>query len=196
MTENEILSVFRENSALLEGHFILSSGLHSDRYIQCALVLQHPKVAEQLCSELAGELSRLGASVVAAPALGGILVAHEVARALGVRAIFAERQEGNMVLRRGFSLEAGEPVLVVEDVMTTGLSTRETMKCVEEAGGKVVGAGALVDRSGGTTDLGVPRAALATLTIRNYNPAECPLCQAGIPAVKPGSRSKPVGSKQ
>jgi orotate phosphoribosyltransferase len=196
MTNDEVLNIFRENSALLEGHFILSSGLHSDRYIQCALVLQHPRVAEQLCSELAAKLRHLGASVVAAPALGGILVAHEVARALGVRALFTERQEGNMVLRRGFSLEAGEPVLVVEDVMTTGLSTRETMKCIEEAGGRVVGAGALVDRSGGTTDLGVPRAALATLTIRNYNPTECPLCQAGIPAVKPGSRSKPVGSKQ
>jgi len=190
MTENEILQIFRENSALLDGHFILSSGLHSDRYIQCALVLQHPKVAEQLCSELARKLATLGATVVAAPALGGILVAHEVARALGIRALFAERQDGVMTLRRGFSLAHGEPALVVEDVMTTGLSTRETMKCVEEAGGKVVGAGALIDRSGGTADLGVPRAALATLTIQNYAPAECPFCKAGIPAVKPGSRTR------
>ena len=190
MTENEILEVFRRNSALLEGHFILSSGLHSDRYIQCALVLQHPRVAEQLGSELAAKLRDLGASVVAAPALGGILVAHEVARALGVRAIFTERQEGVMTLRRGFSLAAGEPTLVVEDVLTTGLSTRETIQCVEQAGGKVVGAGALIDRSGGTADLGLPRAALLTLQIQNYNPADCPLCKSGSPAVKPGSRTK------
>jgi orotate phosphoribosyltransferase len=190
MTENEILEVFRRNSALLEGHFILSSGLHSDRYIQCALVLQHPRVAEQLGSELAAKLRHLGASVVAAPALGGILVAHEVARALGVRAIFTERQEGVMTLRRGFSLTAGEPTLVVEDVLTTGLSTRETIQCVEQAGGKVVGAGALIDRSGGTADLGLPRAALLTLQIQNYNPAECPLCKSGSPAIKPGSRIK------
>ena len=190
MTENEILEVFRRNSALLEGHFILSSGLHSDRYIQCALVLQHPRVAEQLGSELAAKLRHLGASVVAAPALGGILVAHEVARALGVRAIFTERQEGVMTLRRGLSPAAGEPTLVVEDVLTTGLSTRETIQCVEQAGGKVVGAGALIDRSGGTADLGLPRAALLTLQIQNYNPAECPLCKSGSPAVKPGSRTK------
>ena len=193
MTDHEITKIFRDNSALLEGHFILSSGLHSDRYIQCALVLQHPKVAEHLCSELAAKLRQVGAKVVAAPALGGILVAHEVARALGIRALFTERQDGNMTLRRGFSLGAGEPTLVVEDVMTTGLSTRETIKCVEEAGGKVVGTGALIDRSGGKVDLGVPRAALVTLSIQNYNPAECPLCKSGIPAVKPGSRGKPVG---
>jgi len=190
MTENEILEVFRDNSALLEGHFILSSGLHSDRYIQCALVLQHPRVAEQLGSELAAKLRDLGASVVAAPALGGILVAHEVARALGVRAIFTERQDGAMTLRRGFSLAAGEPTLVVEDVLTTGLSTRETIQCVEQAGAKVVGAGALIDRSGGTADLGLPRAALLSLQIQNYNPADCPLCKSGSPAVKPGSRTK------
>jgi orotate phosphoribosyltransferase len=190
MTENEILEVFRRYSALLEGHFVLSSGLHSDRYIQCALVLQHPRVAEQLGAELAAKLRNLGASVVAAPALGGILVAHEVARALGLRAIFTERQEGVMTLRRGFSLAAGEPTLVLEDVLTTGLSTRETIKCVEQAGGKVVGAGALIDRSGGTVELGLPRAALLSLQIQNYDPAACPLCKSGSPAVKPGSRTK------
>ncbi len=194
MTNDEILKTFCENSALLEGHFILSSGLHSDRYIQCALVLQHPRVAERLCSELAAKLRNVGAQVVAAPALGGILVAHEVARALGIRALFTERQEGAMTLRRGFTLSPGEPVLVVEDVMTTGLSTRETMRCVEEAGGKVVGVGALIDRSGGAVDLGLPKAALLTLAIQNYNPADCPLCKAGIPAVKPGSRTKKTES--
>ena len=190
MTENELLDIFRRHSALLEGHFILSSGLHSDRYVQCAQVLQHPRVAEQLCSQLADRLRHLKPSVVAAPALGGVLVAHEVARALGVRAIFTERQEGAMTLRRGFSLEPGEPTLVVEDVITTGLSTRETIQCIEQAGGNVVGAGSLIDRSGGTTDLGMTKASLINLKIQNYNPAECPLCKAGIPAVKPGSRVK------
>lgn len=190
MTENDVLRIFREQNALLEGHFVLSSGLHSDRYIQCARVLQYPKVAEQLCLELAAKLQRWGGSVVAAPALGGIIVAHEVARALGVRALFTERQEGVMTLRRGFHLEAGEPTLVVEDVITTGGSTRETMRSIEQAGGKVVGLGALVDRSGGKGDLGVPKATLVTLDVRNYSPAECPLCKSGTPAIKPGSRSE------
>jgi orotate phosphoribosyltransferase len=190
MTENEMLEIFRQHQAVLEGHFILSSGLHSDRYIQCALVLQHPHVAEQLCSELAAKLRRLGATVVAAPALGGVIVSHEVARALGLRALFTERQEGVMTLRRGFSLAPGEPTLVVEDVITTGGSTRETVAAVEQAGGKVVGVGALIDRSGGTADLGVPQTALVTLSVQNYKPQECPLCQSGLPAIKPGSRAK------
>ena len=190
MTENELLNIFREYSALLEGHFILSSGLHSDRYVQCALVLQHPRVAEQLCSQLAEQLRHLKPSVVGAPALGGVLVAHEVARALGIRAIFTERQDGTMTLRRGFSLELGEPALVVEDVITTGLSTRETIQCLEQSGAKVLGAGSLIDRSGGTADLGLPKASLINLKIQNYKPEECPLCKAGIPAVKPGSRVK------
>lgn len=190
MNENEILQIFRTNSALLEGHFILSSGLHSDRYIQCALVLQHPDVAQKLCAELAAKLRQVGATVVVAPALGGVIVAHEVARALGVRALFTERQDGAMSLRRGFSFVPGEPTLVVEDVITTGGSTRETMRCVQQAGGKVVGVGALIDRSGGTADLGVPKATLLSLKVQNYNPAECPLCKSDIPAVKPGSRPK------
>jgi orotate phosphoribosyltransferase len=190
MTESEILEIFRKHSALLEGHFVLSSGLHSDRYIQCALVLQHPEAAEALCAQLAAKLTYLGASVVAAPALGGVLVSYEVARALGVRSLFTERQDGVMVLRRGFSLAPGEPTLVVEDVLTTGGSTRETIAAVEQAGGKVVGAGSLIDRSGGKVDLGVPRAALVTLDVKTYDPAHCPLCQAGTPAVKPGSRPK------
>ena len=196
MTENEILQIFRQNSALLEGHFILSSGLHSDRYIQCALVLQYPSIAEQLGSELAAKLRHLGASVVAAPALGGVIVAHEVARALGVRALFTERPAasgGAMFLRRGFSVLPGELVLVVEDVITTGGSTIETMTCVKQAGGKVVGAGALVDRSGGAANLGVPKASLVTLAVQNFDPADCPLCKSAIPAIKPGSRIQPTG---
>lgn len=194
MTQDEILAIFRQNHALLEGHFLLSSGLHSDRYIQCALVLQHPEVAEQLGRELAAKigpaLGQGGATVVVAPALGGVLVAHEVARALGVRAMFTERQDGRMTLRRGFTLEAGEPTVVVEDVITTGGSTLETVRAVEEAGGKVIAAGSLVDRSGGSADLGLPRAALLTLTVQNYDPQRCPLCRAGVPALKPGSRAK------
>jgi orotate phosphoribosyltransferase len=195
MTENDILKIFREYSALLEGHFILSSGLHSDRYIQCALVLQHPRVAEQLCVELGPKLGELGARTVVAPALGGVIVAHEVARALGLRALFTERKDGQMTLRRGFSLEQGEPVLVVEDVITTGKSTRETARCVEDAGGKVVGIGALVDRSGGNVEFEVPKASLVTLNVKTWDPDDCPLCKAGKPAVKPGSRpgaSNPV----
>ena len=188
MNDREILGIFHEHGALLEGHFILSSGLHSDRYIQCALVLQHPQVAERLGRELAAKLGNTGASVVVAPALGGILVAHEVARALNARALFTERQEGRMTFRRGFSLARNEPTLVVEDVLTTGESTRETMAAVEEAGGKVVGAGSLVDRSGGAVNLGLARTALVTLTVRNYDPSQCPLCRDGIPARKPGSR--------
>jgi orotate phosphoribosyltransferase len=188
MTEDDVLKIFREYSALLEGHFILSSGLHSDRYIQCALVLQYPRVAEQLCTELGPKLGELGAKTVVAPALGGVIVAHEMARALGLRAIFTERKDGQMTLRRGFRLEQGEPVLVVEDVITTGKSTRETIDCVEEAGGKVVGVGALVDRSGGSVSFDFPKASLVTLDVKTWNPDDCPLCKAGTPAVKPGSR--------
>jgi len=194
MSESEVLQIFRENSALLEGHFVLSSGLHSDRYLQCALVLQYPHLAEQLCSELAAELRHLGASVVAAPALGGVIVAHEVARALGIRALFTERPApggGAMSLRRGFSFSPGEPVLVVEDVITTGGSTRETMACVQQAGGKVVGVGALIDRSVGAVNLGVTK--LVTLAVQNFDPADCALCKSGVPAVKPGSRNQPPG---
>lgn len=194
MEEREILDIFRRHEALLEGHFILSSGLHSDRYIQCALVLQHPAVAEQLGRELAARLGKRNATAVVAPALGGVLVAHEVARALGLRALFTERQDGRMTLRRGFSLNPSEPTLVVEDVITTGGSTRETIAAVEAAGGKVVAAGSLVDRSGGVADFGLPRAALLALAVRNYDPSQCPLCKTGVPAVKPGSRTKPAGS--
>jgi orotate phosphoribosyltransferase len=191
MTQDDILVIFREHGALLEGHFILSSGLHSNRYIQCALVLQHPQIASQLGSELASKLGNLGATVVAAPALGGVLVAHEVARALGVRALFTERQEGRMTLRRGFRLADGETALVVEDVITTGGSTRETIECVEGAGGRVLAVGSLIDRSGGKAGLGLPKASLVTLEVENYHPSDCPLCRAGSPAEKPGSRPRP-----
>ena len=190
MDQKKILELFKETGALLEGHFLLTSGLHSDRYLQCALVLQHPQYAAELGRALAARLRESGqpASVVVAPALGGILVAHEVARALGVRGLFAERQDGALRLRRGFRIDPGERCFVVEDVLTTGGSTRETMEVVRKAGGIVVAAGALIDRSGARADLGVPRFALAVMDIPTYPPESCPLCRSGSEAVKPGSR--------
>jgi orotate phosphoribosyltransferase len=190
MTQDEVLQMFKQSGALLEGHFRLTSGLHSDRYLQCALVLQHPQQASILGNALAARLREFKGSpaFVIAPALGGILVAHEVARALGVRALFAERQEGVLKLRRGFSIKPGEYGYVVEDVVTTGGSTQETMEVARQAGGIIIGAGSLIDRSGGKADLGVASTALAVLDIPNYPPDECPLCKAGSQAVKPGSR--------
>lgn len=192
MTTEEVLTIFEENQALLKGHFLLSSGLHSSRYLQCALVLQHPPVAEKLCAELAAKAKtdpNIGQiDLVIAPALGGVFVAHEVARALGVRALFTERQEKVMTLRRGFSIQPGERCLVVEDVVTTGGSTREVMDVVAASGGVTVGAGSLIDRSGGSVDLGVPRHALAVLEVPTYKPEDCPMCKEGSTAIKPGSR--------
>lgn len=192
MTQDEVLNVFAESGALLTGHFLLTSGLHSPRYLQCALVLQRPQTAERLCAALAAKVQgdeRIGkVDLVVAPALGGVIVAHEVARALGVRALFTERQEGAMTLRRGFQIAPGERVLVVEDVVTTGGSTREVIEVVRSLGGGVAGAGSLIDRSGGAAEVGVPRHALAVLEVPTYKPEECPLCEGGSQAVKPGSR--------
>jgi orotate phosphoribosyltransferase len=189
MTEAEVLTVFRRSGALLEGHFRLSSGLHSPGYLQCALVLQHPREAEALGAAL-GQLARgLGAQVVLSPALGGIVIGQEVGRALNVRAIFAERQDGTLTLRRGFTLDPGEHVLVVEDVVTTGGSTRETMDVARAAGAVVVGACAIVDRSGGKQGLHVPFHSLLPMDVTTYQPDACPLCQQGVPVTKPGSRA-------
>ena len=189
MTKDEVLSAFRRSGALLEGHFRLSSGLHSPGYLQCALVLQHPREAETLGAAL-GEIVRpLGAETVLSPAMGGIVIGQEVGRALGVRAIFAERQDGALTLRRGFALEPGEKVVVVEDVVTTGGSTRETMDVARAAGAIVVGACAIVDRSGGKQGLDVPFQALLPMDVKAYQESECPLCQQGVPVVKPGSRT-------
>ena len=191
MTQEEVLNVFKKSNALLEGHFLLTSGLHSDRYLQCALVLQCPKQALALGAALAEKLLALAEKpdFVIAPAIGGILVAHEVARAAGVRALFAERQDGALKLRRGFQIRPGEKAWVVEDVVTTGGSTKETMDVVTQAGGVVLAAGSLIDRSGGRADLGVPREALAVLNVPTFTAEECPLCKNGSRAVKPGSRS-------
>ena len=191
MTQEDVLQLFKESGALLQGHFLLSSGLHSDRYLQCALVLQQPDRAERLGAALAERLRSLSPvkpDFVIAPALGGVLVSHEVARASGVRGLFAERKDGELTLRRGFEIRPGERCYVVEDVVTTGGSTKETIEVVVRAGGIVIAAGSLIDRTGGKADLGVPRAALAVLDIPTYPPEQCPLCAAGSRAIKPGSR--------
>lgn len=191
-TGASVLKLFQDRGALLEGHFLLSSGLHSSRYLQCARVLMDPPLATALGAALAERLRSLLAqdapSVVVAPALGGVLVAHEVARAFGCRGLFTERQDEQMVLRRGFALEADEPVAVVEDVVTTGGSTREVIDAVRARGGRVLVAGSLVDRSGGKVDLGVPWRSLLELEVPSWEAAACPLCAAGGVAEKPGSR--------
>jgi orotate phosphoribosyltransferase len=189
LTERETLERYEKRGALLRGHFRLTSGLHSDLYLQSALVLQHPEDAGVLGEGLAARFRDARVQAVLAPAIGGILVAHEVARALGVRALFTERESGVMQLRRGFALSPGERCLVVEDVITTGGSTREVVQCVETHGGTVVGVGSLIDRSGGTAAFTVKRVALATVTAATYPPDACPLCRAGSPAIKPGSRT-------
>jgi orotate phosphoribosyltransferase len=192
---DSLLSLFRERGALLDGHFLLSSGLHSPRYLQCALVLADPPLAMQLGQQLADVLRPLLGGVapgaVVSPALGGVLVGHEVARAFGCRGLFMERQDGTMTLRRGFTLAADEPVVVVEDVVTTGKSTREVMDVTRAAGGRVIAVGSLVDRSGGAVDLGVPRGSLLELSVPTYAADACPLCAQGSRPVKPGSRPKP-----
>ena len=189
LTERQTLDRYEKRGALLRGHFRLTSGLHSDIYLQSALVLQYPEDAAALGEGLAAAFRTERAQTVLAPAIGGILVAHEVARALGVRALFTERENGVMRLRRGFSLSPGERCLVVEDVITTGGSTREVVTCVEEHGGVVVGVGSLIDRSGGGAAFTVKRVALATVTAATYQPDACPLCKSGSVAIKPGSRA-------
>lgn len=188
-----ILELFRSTGAYLEGHFRLTSGLHSAEYLQSALVLQHPAAAEKLGRLLAEELRPLLAekpSVVVSPALGGLIIGHETARALGCRHVFTERdpETKKMLLRRGFRVERGEPAVVVEDVITTGGSTQDVVETLSDAGARVLAAGSIVDRSGGLADVGVQRAALMTLQVAAHYPDNCPLCKQGIPVVKPGSR--------
>jgi orotate phosphoribosyltransferase len=197
MTDEEILAEFRAAGALLEGHFILSSGLRSPRYLQCARVLMNPARASRLAAELARRIPdkvkiRLGC--VVSPAMGGIIIGHEMGRALGLDALFVERPDGTFGLRRGFALEPGQKILLVEDVVTTGLSSREAIKAVAAAGGEVIAAAALVDRSNGTADLGVPFYPLIRLDVPTYSADALPPELADIPAIKPGSRAAPVAA--
>jgi len=193
MNAEDVLRRFSELGALLDGHFRLSSGLHSPSYLQCALVLQYPPEAEALGRALGGAITaHLGLAkptAVLSPALGGLIIGHEVARALGVRAIFAERAEGVLTLRRGFDLTPADRVVIVEDVLTTGGSTRETMEVARTKGASVVAAAAVINRSGVASPVDVPFEALAALTPPTYKPEACPLCERGIPVTKPGSRT-------
>jgi orotate phosphoribosyltransferase len=192
MTDDEVLKEFRDADALLEGHFILSSGLRSPRYLQCARVLMDPARAERIARALAAKIPdeiRLEIDLVVSPAMGGVIIGHEMGRALDRPAIFVERPQGTFELRRGFRIEPGEKVLLVEDVVTTGLSSREAIKAVEQAGGRVIGAASIVDRSGGSADLGVPYTSLIRIDVPTYEADALPPELAAIPPMKPGSRA-------
>ena len=188
MTQDEVLQVFRDTGALLEGHFILRSGLHSREFFQCALALQQMPVVEKLGAALAAKVKPLGAVTVVSPAMGGLVIGQEVARQLGFRFIFVEKEEGKLVLRRGFKIAFGEKILVVEDVVTKGGRVRETIDIVREHGGNVLGAAAIVDRSNGTVNFGVPFAGLISLKVEAFEPDKLPPDLAKVPAVKPGSK--------
>jgi len=188
MEKEQALEIFRKTQALLEGHFLLTSGLHSPQYFQCAKVLQYPSYTERLCNEIASHYTNDKIDVIVSPAIGGIVVGQEVARLLGCRAIFAERENGVMTLRRGFEIHAGERALVVEDVVTTGGSIKEVIQLCRAAGGHVVGVGFIVDRSAGQVAFDVPKFSVLEMEVVTYKPETCPLCQQGIPIEKPGSR--------
>ncbi|HEY7784463.1 MAG TPA: orotate phosphoribosyltransferase [Pyrinomonadaceae bacterium] len=188
MKAEAVLERFKATGALLEGHFILTSGLHSEKYLQCALVLQYPEQAEEFGRAIADQFRDQKIALVASPAIGGIVIGHEVARALGARFLWTERDNGVMTLRRGFSVQRGERTLVVEDVVTTGGSTRETVDVLRGFGAEVVAAASIVDRSAGGADVGVLRVSLMSLDVPAVDPNECELCRSGVPAIKPGSR--------
>ncbi|MDQ3667278.1 MAG: orotate phosphoribosyltransferase [Acidobacteriota bacterium] len=190
MRTEDVIERFKETGALLEGHFVLTSGLHSTNYLQCALVLQHPAEAERFGRAIAEHFKQDNIRLVASPAIGGIIIGHEVARQLGARFIWTERENGEMTLRRGFSVSPGEKTVVVEDVVTTGGSTRETVEALQAAGAKVVAAVSIIDRSAGGADVGVPRIALATLNVPSVDPSICEMCKRGEAAIKPGSRKR------
>jgi orotate phosphoribosyltransferase len=190
METEQVIEKFRKTGALLEGHFVLTSGLHSRVYLQCALVLERPTDAEEFGRSIARHFETENIQTVVSPAIGGIVIGYAVARALGARFIWTERQEGAMVLRRGFTVSPGERILVVEDVVTTGGSTRETVAALQANGAVVVGAASIIDRSAGGADVGVPRIALASLNVPAVDTADCELCKRGEVAVKPGSRKR------
>ena len=192
MNAEQVIDQFRTTGALLEGHFQLSSGLHSTVYLQCALVLQFPEKAEAFGRAIAEKFQGWGIQLVASPAIGGIVIGHEVARALGARFVWTEREAGQMTLRRGFSVSPGEKTLVVEDVVTTGGSTRDTIEALVGAGANVVAAASIIDRSAGGADVGVPLTALASLKVVSIESTDCDACKLGEPVVKPGSRTQKV----
>lgn len=189
MSSDLILEHFMNTNALLKGHFILSSGLHSSKYLQCALALQNPHDANRFGSEIAKKFEGQQIDAVASPAIGGLIIGYSVAQALGVRFIWTERENGQMTLRRGFKVREGERFLVIEDVITTGGSTLECMGALSKNGAVVIGAASVIDRSGGSADIGVPRVSLAQLDVPSYKPEDCPMCAAGDEAYKPGSRT-------
>ncbi len=188
MTEEKVLTLMEELGALHTGHFLLSSGLHSNRYFQCARILQFPELARELGAAMADFFSETPCDLVVSPAMGGILIGHEVARAAGRRFVFTERVDGVMSIRRGFSIEEGEKVIIAEDVVTRGTSVLEVIKCVEDAGGIVVGVTSIIDRTGGDAGLPLPLNSLAKVQVKTWKPEECPLCREGLDVVKPGSR--------
>lgn len=190
MQTEEVIERFKRTGALHEGHFILTSGLHSTLYLQCAILLQHPAEAIAFGQALADHYRDQKIETVAAPAIGGLVIGYEVARALGARFIWTEREDGRMTLRRGFTVRPGESIIVIEDVITTGGSTRETVETLRTAGARVIGAASIIDRSSGRADVGVPRFALATLDVPSVAPSACDLCAVGLQAVKPGSRKE------
>lgn len=190
MTEKEVLDIFEKHNALLSGHFKLSSGLHSGKYLQCALVLQYPDAAEKMAKEIAKRFAGEKIGFVVGPALGGVTLAYEVARALGVRGLFTERQDGKMTLRRGFSVAKGERALVVEDVVTTGGSTKEVIDVIESLGAKTAGVACVIDRSGGKANFSARFEALAKVKVETFEEKDCPLCKSGVPVTKPGSRGR------
>lgn len=189
MSTTALLDIFRSSGALLEGHFKLTSGLHSNTYFQCAKVLQYPEYLTEICKNIASAFSGLDIDTVISPAVGGIVVGTEIGRQLGVKTIFAERKNGNMVLRRGFTISPDEKILVVEDVITTGGSVTEVIEVVTHAGAHVVGVGSVVDRSNGTVKLSERQFSLLTLEVKNYEPDNCPLCAEKVPLYAPGSRT-------
>ncbi len=188
LNRRRILKIFEESEAILNGHFRLTSGLHSKKYLQCAQVLQYPNHVKLLCEEIAKNFKKEKPTVVAGPAIGGIIVSYEVARSLGCRSIFAERQDGKMLFRRNFSISKSDRVLVVEDVVTTGLSTNELIKLVKETGATLAGVGCIIDRSSSKVDFGAKFKSLIKIKVDTYKPGNCPMCLKNIPAIKPGSR--------
>jgi len=190
LTKEEIIKIFKEKEVMLEGHFLLTSGRHSDKYMQCAKLFQYADTSALICKQLAEQFADKKIDLVAGPAIGGIIMAYEMGRQLGVKNIFAERENGVMTLRRGFEVPAGANVLVVEDVVTTGGSVREVIALIKECGANVAGVGAVVDRSNGQVDFGCEFRAVLSMEVKSYDPAECPICGSGLPLVKPGSRKK------